>query len=49
MCKELLVIPVIKVEDKKRIIRKRRAKEEGHKGLLQCMYMPLEELRNQTC
>jgi hypothetical protein len=34
MCKEMLVIPVNKVVDPKRIIGKRRAKEERHKGLL---------------
>jgi hypothetical protein len=35
MCKVMPVIPVNKVVDPKRIIRKRRAKEEErHKGLL---------------
>jgi hypothetical protein len=35
MCKELLVIPVNKVVDPKRIIGKRRAEEEErHKGSL---------------
>jgi hypothetical protein len=35
MCKEMPVIPVNRVVDPKRIIRKRRAEEEErHKGLL---------------
>jgi hypothetical protein len=35
MCKEIPVIPVNRVLDKKRIIRKRRAEEEEwHKGSL---------------
>jgi hypothetical protein len=40
MCKEMLVIPVDRVVDKKRIIGKWRAeKEERHKGSLTYFYL----------
>jgi hypothetical protein len=34
MCKEMPVIPVNRVVDKKRMIGKRRVEEERHKGSL---------------